>query len=106
MRQEVKYQQEIQKLRQEARALSFEPVERQRAFIQQMKTRYHRAHNLARYDLAGLIDTVMRPSKLKNERPTNKNVQWSEKLNCWVLVNKNAETMEEESTEESMEELY
>ncbi len=106
MRQEVKYQQEIQKLRQEARALSFESVERQRAFIQQMKTRYYRAQNLARYDLAGLIDTVMRPSKLKNERPTNKNVQWSEKLNCWVLVNKNAETMEEESTEESMEELY
>ena len=73
---------------------------------QQLTTRYHREHNLARYDLEGLIDAVERPNKLKNERPTNKNVQWSEKLDCWVLVNKNTETIEEESAEESMEELY
>ena len=56
--------------------------------------------------LEGLIDAVQRPNKLRNERPTNKNVQWSEKLDCWVLVNKNTETVEEESAEESMEELY
>ena len=106
MRQEAAYLHEVQELRLEARALSLESVEHQQAFIQQLTTRYHRAHNLARYDLEGLIDAVQRPSKLKNERPTNKNVQWSEKLGCWVLVNKGPEILEEESIEESMEELY
>ena len=89
-------------MREKAKQLIRDSAERQQDFRDQLETRYHYQYNLARYDLAGLIDTMERPSKLAHERPTNPDVKWSAKLGEWVLLNRKRKSDESERVEEDI----
>ena len=89
-------------MREKAKQLIRDSAERQQDFRDQLETRYHYQRNLARYDLAGLIDTMERPSKLAHERPTNPDVKWSKELGEWVLLNRKSKSDESERGEEDI----
>ena len=102
LRTEPAYRLEIQQLREKAKSLIRDSAEWQQDFCDQLKSRYRHQRNLARYDLAGLIDTMERPNKLTYERPTNPDVKWSAKLGEWVLLNRKSKSYESERVEEDI----
>ena len=89
-------------MREKAKELIRDSAERQQDFRDQLETRCHYQYNLALYDLAGLIDTMERPSKLAHERPTNPDVKWLAKLGEWVLLNRESKSDEIERKKEEI----
>ena len=102
LRTEPAYRLEIQQLREKAKSLIRDSAERQQDFCDQLKSRYRHHYNLARYDLAGLIDTMERPNNLTYERPTNPDVKWSKELGEWVLLNCESKSDESERVEDDI----